>query len=312
MCIQYDNHRKVILRVLVITMLTALAVEAKPVSSQRSTSQVDSFQLPDEFRDINTLKQQAAQSNTQAQFILGMAYASGSNVQQSFEKSVFWFKKAAMTKYPPALFELGNLIHQGLGAAADKTKAFEYWTEAARAGHMLAQSRIADVYAFEIMTETAWKKAAHWYKRAAEQHYAPAQFNYGVLYEHGRGVPKNMQTAISWWQKAANQGYPFAQHNLGVMYEEGRHVKQSYFNAVRLYRLAAEQGFSRSANRLGVLYELGTGVNKNYQSAYLWYTLAAESGIPVAKQNLARIKEALSIENERRAKAAVEEWRLRH
>jgi len=207
---QYSNYRKIIFSALVIGMLSALAVEAKPVTTQRSTSQVDSFQLPDEYRDINTLKQQAAQSNTHAQFILGMAYMAGSNVQQSYEKAIYWFKKAVKFKYPPAMFELGNLIHQGLGTTADKNKALEYWTDAARNGHMLAQSRIADVYAFEIKTETAWKKAAYWYKRSAEQGYAPAQFNFGVLYKHGRGVTKHFMVA-----KISTPGIPVCPTQFG-------------------------------------------------------------------------------------------------
>lgn len=49
-------------------------------------------------------------------------------------------------------------------------------------------------------------------------------------------------TARSLLQPLAEQGYALAQGNLGLMYENGQGVAQDYQEAVRWYRLAAEQG----------------------------------------------------------------------
>ncbi len=63
-----------------------------------------------------------------------------------------------------------------------------------------------------------------WYTKAAEQGYAAAQHNLGVMYAHGKGVPENDKIAVKWYTKAAEQGHGNAQHNLGVMYDKGHGV----------------------------------------------------------------------------------------
>jgi TPR repeat protein len=62
------------------------------------------------------------------------------------------------------------------------------------------------------------------------------------MYEQGRGVAQSDAEAVAWYRKAAEQGYAYAQFNLGFMYEEGRGVGQSDAEAVAWYRKAAEQG----------------------------------------------------------------------
>ena len=48
-----------------------------------------------------------------------------------------------------------------------------------------------------------------------------AQYNLGVYYEKGLGVPADLAMARSWYQKAADQGHFKAQFNLGVMHMQG-------------------------------------------------------------------------------------------
>ena len=56
---------------------------------------------------------------------------------------------------------------------------------------------------------------------AAEQGYAPAQYDLGICYRQGEGVDKDPLTAISWYLKAAEQGHGGAMNNLGIMYDNG-------------------------------------------------------------------------------------------
>ena len=55
----------------------------------------------------------------------------------------------------------------------------------------------------------------------AEQGNAQAQYNLGLMYRNGRGVPENDKTAVKWFTLAAEQGNASAQYNLGVMYARG-------------------------------------------------------------------------------------------
>ena len=51
---------------------------------------------------------------------------------------------------------------------------------------------------------------------AAEQGYAPAQYNLSIMYENGHGVDVNYKKAMEWFEKAAKQGHADAQYNLGA------------------------------------------------------------------------------------------------
>ena len=55
------------------------------------------------------------------------------------------------------------------------------------------------------------KQAVKWYKLAADQGNAPAQFNLGVMYDKGEGLPEDDQQAVNWYRRAAEQGLEDAQ-----------------------------------------------------------------------------------------------------
>ena len=44
-----------------------------------------------------------------------------------------------------------------------------------------------------------------WYRKAAEQNDAKAQYNLGVCYDNGQGVAKDEVEAVKWYRKAAEQ-----------------------------------------------------------------------------------------------------------
>lgn len=46
---------------------------------------------------------------------------------------------------------------------------------------------------------------------------AQTQFERGRAYEKGQGVPQDDAQALAWYRKAAEQGHAKAQYNLGVM-----------------------------------------------------------------------------------------------
>ena len=73
---------------------------------------------------------------------------------------------------------------------------------------------------------------------------------------------------------AAKQGDGLAQYNLGVIYAKGFGVPQDYKEAVRWYTLAAEhshQGQAASQFSLGIMYDVGQGVPQDYKEAVRWY-----------------------------------------
>ena len=74
----------------------------------------------------------------------------------------------------------------------------------------------------------AYKNSAGWFEMAAKQGNPSAQYNLGVLYNHGRGVKKDYTLARKWYERAAAQKDANALYSLGVLYHLGQGVSQDY------------------------------------------------------------------------------------
>ena len=55
----------------------------------------------------------------------------------------------------------------------------------------------------------------------AKKGHSDAQTLLGSIYDYGQGVPQSNQEAVKWYRKAADQGNAQAQFSLGVMYDKG-------------------------------------------------------------------------------------------
>ena len=64
------------------------------------------------------------------------------------------------------------------------------------------------------------------------------------MYGRGEGVPEDDAEAVRWYRLAAEQGYAKAQFNLGLMYDFGEGVPEDDTEAVKWHHLAAEQGMA--------------------------------------------------------------------
>lgn len=116
--------------------------------------------------------------------------------------------------------------------------------------------------------------AAKWYRHAAEQGFALAQFKLGGLYDFGRGVPQDYEEAVNWYRLAAEQGLALAQFSLGCMYEEGKGISKNFQETVKWHRLAAEQNYASAQFMLAVKYRFGAGVAEDLVQAHIWANLA--------------------------------------
>ena len=86
-------------------------------------------------------------------------------------------------------------------------------------------------------------------------------------------------TALREWRPLAEQWQAEeAQFNLGLLYENGQGVPQDYLQARQWYAKAAAQGYAGAQSHLGRLYEFGHGVTEDYVQAYKWYILGAAHG----------------------------------
>jgi len=66
------------------------------------------------------------------------------------------------------------------------------------------------------------KKAAEYYRMAADQGHARAQCYLGVCFRDGDGEAQDDAEAVRFFKLAADQGCTTAEYNLGWMHENGR------------------------------------------------------------------------------------------
>ena len=133
------------------------------------------------------------------------------------------------------------------------------------------------------------------WKPLAEQGNADAQFNLGLMYEKGRGVPQDYKTAMKWYRLAAEQGDADSQFN-STDFQKGLDAAQKgdFATALKEWKLAAKQGYASAQSNLGVMYEKVQGVPQDYKTAVKWYRLAAEQGLAKSQYNLARMSTRLN------------------
>ena len=148
--------------------------------------------------------------------------------------------------------------------AAARTKA--------AAGDVVAQFSLGAMlyYGSDDMAQ-----AIEWFREAAAQHYAPAEFQMGQLYDFGFGVTQEDGEALAWYRKAADHGSAAGQREVGDFYQKGRGVPADPAEAARWYRRAADGDDIRAQSQLGQMFFSGNGVPLDYVSAYVWFSLAA-------------------------------------
>ena len=185
-----------------------------------------------------------------------------------------------------ALNMMGVMYANGQGVAKDERQAVEWYRKAADQGDATAQFNLGVMYDNGQGVSKDERLAVEWYRKAADQGNANAQFSLGVMYANGQGVAKDERQAVEWYRKAADQGDTNAQRNLGFMYESGKGVAKDERLAVSWYRRAADQGNATAQLNLGVMYDNGRGVAKDERQAVEWYRKAADQGDAIASNNL--------------------------
>jgi len=108
-------------------------------------------------------------------------------------------------------------------------------------------------------------------------------------------------------QFLAHSGEARAQYDLGVMYDKGQGVPQSDSEALQWYERAAEQGEPRAQYNLGLMHLNGQGLPPDLVTAYYWVSLSASHGNQPAMDAREYISEKMSVEQIAEGKRRVRE-----
>lgn len=133
--------------------------------------------------------------------------------------------------------------------------------------------------AYDYSDAKNYKEAAKWYQIAINYGNVHAKNNLAILYNEGRGVPKDMKKAMQLYHDAAQEGDFMAYYNIGQVFEFGEYGEQSYTKAFEHYLIAAQHGNGCALNDLGMFYAAGTGVPADTTQATKWLEKAADFGL---------------------------------
>ena len=127
--------------------------------------------------------------------------------------------------------------------------------------------------------------AMTWFRKAAEQGYAPAQFRLGQLLDNSGQNPD----AVEWYRRAASQDYPDAQYGLAVMYANGKGIEQDKRQAFEWFARAAKLGHRAAIRVLVNAYEHGQlDLEVDPKQAVSWLRHGVARGDMWATKRLAR------------------------
>ena len=138
----------------------------------------------------------------------------------------------------------------------------------------VAQTKLGLFYANPYLVAKDQAAAVKWYRKAADQGYAPAQAYLGYRYQSGDGVAKDQVEAVKLFRKAADQGDAYGEYMLGYSYNWGYGVPQDMVEALKWYRKLAEKGHANAQAHMGQYYQSGEGVAKDEVESYAYYNLS--------------------------------------
>ena len=122
----------------------------------------------------------------------------------------------------------------------------------------------------------------------------------------------NYGNAAPFYRKAADQGHALAQFSIGLMYDIGQGVQQDYTQALSWYIKAAERGNAKAQNNLGFMYSEGKGVTQNYITAHMWFNISGMRGYQDGKKNRTFVEKLMNPSQIAEAQQQAAEWINKH
>jgi len=233
--------------------------------------------------DFTKVVSQAQAGQREAQYLVALVYEEGRLVIRDHGSAASWMLKSAEQEYVPAQTGMGELYIAGVKDDGPIPHRGD---------------------------------AEKWFRLAAAQGDANAQFWLGAAYQRGWFGAFDDQEALKWLRKAAAQGLPNAQFRLGQMYEDGEGVPESNPLAASWYRKAADHspaylgGVWEAEVQLAYMYR--DGRLKDKVQAYMWFAIVGSSVDPPTDYDVRQVARHMTRAQIVQAQRLAEDWVKRH
>jgi hypothetical protein len=247
-------------------------------------------------------RQLAEKGNPSGMYYLGRMYASGQGgLPEDYAEAFDWYSSAALANQKDAQYALAVMYEAGKGTGKNPEEADHWYEKSAQNGcaaaqYQRAESAFAEAsrWAEQVAIDEGNKSlqdadnskyrqnlelAVAWYRKAASQNYAGAQYMLGRLSASGEGLSQDFRASVAYYEQASGQGFPDALFYLALMHHSGLGVEKDADKAVSLYEQAVEQGSRAAMFYLGNCYYYGNGVDQNARKGELFYRNTALGGV---------------------------------
>ena len=223
-----------------------------------------------------------------SQMYLGDVYRDG-RYKKDYERSFFWYSKAAMQGEPRAEYYIANMSVAGIGTPQNVPRGVRLLEKVAETNHMGAVYNLGKIFKRGFNVNQNHKEAVKWFSLNAERGHVESMYELADSYEKGFGVERSYADALEWYELAGVHNHVKAMHRAGMIHILNREVSDEFRFTRGLEWLdkAANRGNVESQLRLGDMYYSGKeGVVKDYQIAEKYYKMAADAGEQIAYKKL--------------------------
>jgi hypothetical protein len=261
--------------------------------------------------NFNQLLELAEEGDSRAQYLVGWFNETGKECPRNTIKALEWYKKSASQNNGCALYSLGVMHEMGLeDFEKDIPEDLNYYQDGFEQlmlsqEDLFAQNILGLMYLYGRGVVKNEILAIEWFRKAAEQNNAEAQYELGEIYLHNNvlesltkalepGVNLKEKTTLQdlaktliaaerqafiWFEKAGQQGSARAQCVLAEMYARGSGgIPMDEKLSVVWIQKGAQQGSVDALKSLGHLYTTGRVVAKDDAQAVVLFHKAAEQG----------------------------------
>ena len=163
-----------------------------------------------EIPDSGELQARAVNGTMRDQFSYALYLAE--NDPAGFEKAMPWFIRADASGDAVCEYVVAQLLirrdDQGV------VPALPWLKKSAAHGFFPAMNHLGELYSRKYSgIEKNYFEAERWFRIASDGGYAPADYNLGMMYLEGLGVPKDIDKAITLLQRSGSKGVNLLRRN---------------------------------------------------------------------------------------------------
>jgi len=220
---------------------------------------------------LEWLQRATQRNNSDAQYHLGLAYANANGVRKNTTEALRLLQLSSQQDHREAPYHWAKLLEQHPKLAQSTTQFRHLYESAAKLGCAPAQLRLG------YLLRGEWVAPPQ--NLFAED---PLKIQKKSVFK--RNQDPNLVSALSYFKMAAEQGNADAQFEVGQMMAQGLGTIQLFEEAMRWYQLSARQGHAKAQFNIAFLYAYGQGVVQDILKAYEWYRISHLCAYPLAKK----------------------------